>query len=117
MTYRDQERARAKKEAENELLNKNGMHRDQSPASTRSVAEAKQTVAQPDPEPAPRDHSTVAGTTAVQYGGSVRDRLERTIATKRDEKPTRAVAQDADAQAWLKYNEEYRAKHGCYPPN
>ncbi len=117
MAYRDLERQKAKAEAERESLNRNGFHRDVSPPSTRNVVEAAQTAAQTDPEPAPRDHSTGAGTTVVQYVGNVRERLESAAAKKRDEKPTRAVAHDADAQAWLKYNEEYRAKHDCYPPN
>jgi hypothetical protein len=117
VSYREEERRRAKAAAELEPMNRNGMHRDQSPASTRNVAEAAQVAAQPDPEPVGRDHTTVAGTSHVLYGGSVRDRIESTAAKKRDEKPTPIVVQDANAQAWSKYNEEYRAKYGSYPPN
>lgn len=76
MTHRDLERAAGKAAAAREPLNKNGMHHDVSPPSTRAASEAQQTIAQPDPEAQVRDHSVAAGCAAVQYPGSVRSRLE-----------------------------------------
>lgn len=119
MAFRDEERRRAIAEAAKEPLNKNGMRRDQSPASSRNKVEAALTLNSPDPEPVQRDHTTVAGTTQVQYGGSARDRIERAAAKKRDVNltPRQSREQTADAEAWMKWNEAYRAKYGCYPPH
>jgi hypothetical protein len=103
--------------AQSEKINQNGMHRNQSPASTRAVAEAAQTMKHEDPEPAPRDHTVAAGCCSVEYRGSVRDRLERVVEQKRDESEVAPTPQSASAKAWNDYNETYRAKYGHYPSN
>ena len=116
MTFRDEERAKAKAAAALEPLNKNGMHRDTSPPSTRNVAEAKQ-ILPDDPEPATRDHTTAAGTTSVQYPSSVRSRLESDrplVAAPVMEEPYPYGGSLEERQAyWLRREaEKIRRKHG-----
>jgi hypothetical protein len=115
MSYRDQERAKAKALAALEPLNQNGMPQGaqgSSPISTRTAEDVRRTAAQPEPEPAPRDHTTAAGTVHVTYGGRVRDRL--TAETKRDEPkrdgPTKTPEQLASDQAWFEMEMKHRER-------
>lgn len=120
MSGRAEERRKAWLEAQKEPLNKNGMRRDQSPTSSRTATEALRILNEPDPiEPVQRDHSTAAGTTTVQYGGRVRDRIESDARKERDANltPRENREADANANAWMDYNQKYYAKHGEYPPN
>ena len=73
---RAEERRRAWLDAQREPLNRNTFNETASPPSTRAASDAQQTIAQPDPEAQVRDHSVAAGCAAVQYGSSVRSRLE-----------------------------------------
>jgi len=99
--------------AQTEKINLNGMPQESSPASTRTAAEVSRTAAQPDTAPVSSDHAPSAVVGVVHYHTSVRDRLAIKEATKPAQKP--ATPQDADAAAWLKWNEAYRAKYGHYP--
>lgn len=96
-----------------EPLNKNTTLPDASPISTRNAEDARRTAAQPEPEPAPRDHTTAAGTVHVTYGGSVRSRLI-TAAKKRDESksdgPTKSPEQLASDQAWFEMEMKHRER-------
>lgn len=116
MTFRDDERRKAWLEAQKEPLNTNGMRRDQPTTSTRITETAQRILAEPDPEPTLRP-ATLAGTSHVQYVGSVRERLELDQAKKREEKkktPAQLKA-EADAASWSDYNEAWRKKYGKYP--
>jgi hypothetical protein len=67
-------------------------------------------------EPEAASRGTMAGlTTSGAPLSRVRDRL--TIAETLEIAAPKPTPQDANAAAWSRYNEEYRAKYGSYPPN
>jgi hypothetical protein len=112
---RAEERRQAWLDAQSEKINTNGMRRNQSPLSTRTAEEARQTMAAPEQEPAPRDHAPSATTGHVVYVGNVRERLERAAALKREDAPKPVPQQGAID--WAAHNERWKAITGAYPRN
>jgi hypothetical protein len=112
---RAEERRRDWIAAQREKINSNG-YRHETTVSVRTTVEAQELMAAPDPQPAPLDHAPSGSVGVIQYVGSVRERLEREAARKREEK-TAATTPSAGANNWLAYNERYRAEHSEYPRN
>lgn len=118
MTFRDEERKKAKAEAALEPLNTNNFNGTTSPLSTRTRAErAAETNRAPDPEPVIRDHDVAAGCGSVVGFSRVRDRMAAREDKKREQAIPKPTPRDEIAEAYAEYNERWRQRTGSYPSN